>query len=65
MRTIGWRWTFYLSTAINAAITAGAAFALPARLDNHSLKFKDFYDPDWVGCAIASGALGAFSYVVA
>ncbi|KAI1339192.1 major facilitator superfamily domain-containing protein [Xylariaceae sp. FL0016] len=65
--TIGWRWSYYISAAINFGVALTSLWSLP-KVDRESDKSwtKQLReDVDWVGAMILSAGLGLLLYVLA
>ncbi len=64
--TIGWRWGYYLSAIINAALFVAALWGLPAAKTREAVSWgRLLHEIDWIGALIISISLGLLSYVLA
>ncbi|CAG8925864.1 unnamed protein product [Penicillium salamii] len=66
--TIGWRWGFYATAVLNAAVLALAVWALPPTIDGilEKASFSRLvHDIDWVGALLISTCLALLSYELA
>ncbi|KAJ5701137.1 MFS general substrate transporter [Penicillium malachiteum] len=66
--TIGWRWGFYTTAILNAAVLALAVWALPPTIDrvlDKTLFSHLVHDIDWVGALLISACLALLSYELA
>ncbi|KAJ5217604.1 uncharacterized protein N7469_011229 [Penicillium citrinum] len=66
--TVGWRWGFYATAILNAAVLALAVWALPRNLDADLTKAsfsRLVRDIDWVGALIISTCLALLSFELA
>lgn len=66
--TISWRWGFYATAILNAAVLALAVWALPRKLDADLTKAsfsRLVRDIDWVGALIISTCLALLSFELA
>lgn len=65
--SVGWRFGYYISTALNVLIFVGAFFSLsaPKITESHRRRERLLRDIDWVGITIASICIATLSYVFA
>ncbi|CAG7960897.1 unnamed protein product [Penicillium olsonii] len=66
--TVGWRWGFYATAILNAAVLALAVWALPHTIDGNLDKAsisRLAHDVDWVGAGLISACLAILSYELA
>ncbi len=63
--SIGWRYGYYLSCAMNGMIFIAAFFTLPASITPSGKRRRLLKDIDWVGVTIACTCLAMLSYVFA
>ncbi|KAJ4076064.1 hypothetical protein NW769_015372 [Fusarium oxysporum] len=67
--TIGWRWGFHATAALNVLILVLAWWSLPANLDEkfsgQAMLARLLQEVDWVGVMIISASLALLSYVLA
>lgn len=67
--TIGWRWGFYITAAVDGILFLASIFILPSDPDSKKLLKQSWHrlarDIDWVGVTILAASLGLLSYVLA
>ncbi|CRL29079.1 Sucrose/H+ symporter, plant [Penicillium camemberti] len=66
--TVGWRWGFYATAILNAAVLALAVWALPPAIDGvlkKELFSRVVHEIDWVGALLISACLALLSYELA
>jgi MFS family permease len=65
--SIGWRFGYYISSAINALIFVGAIFSIPPRTatESHRRRKRLVKDNGWIGVVIASACIAMLSFVFA
>ncbi|KAK9239891.1 major facilitator superfamily domain-containing protein [Lipomyces kononenkoae] len=66
--TVGWRWGFYVTAILNAAVLALAVWALPHTVDGilEKASFSRLvHDIDWVGALLISACLALLLYELA
>ncbi|CAI7567898.1 unnamed protein product [Penicillium palitans] len=66
--TLGWRWSFYATAILNAAVLALAVWALPPAIDGvlkKELFSRVVHEINWVGALLISACLALLSYELA
>ncbi|KAG8525510.1 uncharacterized protein KY384_009154 [Bacidia gigantensis] len=65
VKTVGWRYAYYFSLALNAVVFVSAFFSLPADTADRASLDRLKSAVDWVGLALISAVLAILSYVLA